>query len=246
VHGPTGTDAAAPLAQQMQRVAERLHGQDGLDATLQVMVSSALQVIPGVEHAGLTLLSQGRVDAPLGLRYATSNLARGIEGAQYEAEDGPSVEAACRRTTIGVVDSCAEERWPAFTAQACAWGVRSVLCLPLDARDRDEDRYSLNVYSGRVAAFEGYAQEVAQLFSMHAHLAVRHAAQTDQLHAAIASRDVIGQAKGILMQRYKITADQAFSVLKHASAETHTKLRDVAERLALSGALPGARTWFRP
>jgi hypothetical protein len=246
VHGLTGIDAAAPLAHQMQHVAEQLDGQDGLDTTLLVMVSTAVQFIPGVEHAGLTIFSQGRVDAPLGLGYATSDLARGIESAQYEAEDGPSLEAVCRRTTIGVVDSCAEERWPAFTAQARAWGVRSMLCLPLDAGDRDGGRYSLNLYSGRVAAFEGYAEDVAQLFSVHAHLAVRHVTQTDQLHAAIATRDVIGQAKGILMQRYKITADQAFRVLKHVSAETHTKLRDVAEQLASSGALPEVKMRSRP
>ena len=94
---------------------------------------------------------------------------------------------------------------------------------------------SLNLYSADRNAFDNDSEHIGLLFAAHAAVAISGAHQQEHLNKAIAARDLIGQAKGILMERHKITADQAFSVLARASQQTNTKLVDVARSLTDTG-----------
>jgi AmiR/NasT family two-component response regulator len=102
----------------------------------------------------------------------------------------------------------------------------------------DNDLGALNLYSSQPHAFDEDAEHVGLLFATHAAVALAAALQQEHLTQAIHGRDLIGQAKGILMERHKLTADQAFTVLVRTSQRSNTKLRDLAEHLANTGELP--------
>lgn len=126
-------------------------------------------------------------------------------------------------------------RWPEFAARAHALGARSMLAIQLYVTD--EDLGALNLHSTRLDAFTDESEQVGLLFAAHAAVAMIGAQQQEQLQTAISSRDLIGQAKGILMERYKIGAQEAFQLLVLASQTTNIKLLDVAEYLARTGTL---------
>lgn len=111
-----------------------------------------------------------------------------------------------------------------------------MLCVPLSVND--EMLGALSLYGAVPAAFDPSAKRLAELYATHAALALAEARRTDQLRRALATRDVIGQANGVLMERHRITSDQAFERLKRASHRLNCKLVDVAETLAATGMLP--------
>ena len=98
---------------------------------------------------------------------------------------------------------------------------------------------ALNLYSADACAFDDESEHVGLLFAAHAAVAMAGARRQEQLTHAVTVRDLIGQAKGILMERYKITADQAFQVLARASQQTNRRLADVADELTQTGSVPG-------
>jgi len=139
-----------------------------------------------------------------------------------------------------------ERRGPASARHAAEHGVGSSLSVPLPFQGAMVG--ALNTYSGRPHAFGdddlALGQEVAAWVALaveRAEVATRTAEDLGHLRTAMLSRAVIEQAKGVLMERYKITEDQAFTLLTHASQHANVKLRGVAEELVRTGALPGAR-----
>ena len=98
---------------------------------------------------------------------------------------------------------------------------------------------ALNLYARQPHAFGEESEDVGLLLAAHAAVAVAGARAEEHLRRAVDSRDLIGQAKGILMERYKITADQAFQVLARVSQQTNRRLADVADELTQTGSVPG-------
>ena len=187
----------------------------------------------------MTLLSDG---VPTTAAY-TGNLALDCDEKQYEVDDGPCLHAARTGQLTEVPDVRAESRWPVYARHAAQVGALSSLSVPLTLADRMSG--ALNIYAREAQAFDAASREVAVRFGPYAAASVAnvHAYRTaremaDNLEAALQSRAVIDQAKGILMERRKITADQAFQVLAEASMRTNTKLRDIAQRLVTTGELP--------
>ena len=133
-----------------------------------------------------------------------------------------------------VDDLGSDLRWPDLAATAEELDVRSVLCVALGVNC---PLGVLTVYSGRTAAFTREAVRLAQILAAVATIALPAAQRQHHLARALTTRDVIGQAKGILMERHKITAEQAFRVLSHASSVTNTKLGRLAEHVADTGEL---------
>jgi GAF domain-containing protein len=228
--GPGGDEN---LAQLLGRIARELQAEGGLQQTLHAVVASAVMTIPGAELGGIIeVLGRGlKID----VRHASDPLVPEIEVAQYETGQGPCLDAAYQHETVRVDDLSAEVRWPAFTARARDLGVRSILAFQLYV-DGD-DLGSLNLYSSRAGAFDDESEDVGLLFATHAAVAMAGARREGQLRNAINSRDVIGQAKGILMERHKIDADQAFALLTRASSTTNRKVIDIAEELSRTGLL---------
>ena len=236
----TRTDAD-PLAQTLARVARELQDESSLEDTVHGVVVAAVDTIPGAEFGGITEVR--RRGEKVDVRYASDQLVVDVDSAQYELRQGPCLDAAYERRTIRVDDLSAEERWPDFARHARDLGVGSMLCFQLYVERGDLG--ALNLFSRRPRAFDDESEHVGLLFASHAAVAMAGAKLEDQLREGMSSRDLIGQAKGILMERYKITAEQAFLVLTRVSQQHNIKLRVLAERLAATGDMPQLRDGSR-
>jgi GAF domain-containing protein len=226
----TGED----LAELLGDLARKLQQQPSEVATLEAMTHSVVGTLPGAEYAGVTLVHQRREVETVA---ATDPLVELIDAAQYETGQGPCLDALWESETVQMSDVDAESRWPQFTLRARGHGVRSMLSTRLFVH---ADRLgALNTYAASPDAFPDEALDVIRLLATHAAVALASARKINQLSHAVATRDVIGQAKGILMERHKVTADEAFNLLVQASQHSHLKLREVAERLTETGRTPG-------
>ena len=203
-----------------------------LGQTLEAILRSATSVIRCADHAGVNLLVRDRLEPQATLGSAPPRL----DALQQRSGVGPCFDASREQCVITVADMACESRWPEFASTAVELEVHSMLCVPLWV---DERRLgSVSLYSATTQAFDAAAVQLADLYATHAAVALADAQRTDQLRRAMASRDVIGQAKGVLMERHRITGDEAFEMLKQASRRANRKLVDVAEILAATGELP--------
>lgn len=210
--------------------------QDEQQALAVIAAAAVNTLLGGAEQA--TVVAPAGPDR-LTIRSAHGELIPLVVELSNEAGQGPLLEAAQQRAVITVEDLSTETRWPQFTARAVTLGVRSVLCTPLAA---DGVMYgSLVLVADQPAAFIGDAAARAAVFAAHAALALTGARQVRNLTAMSQSRDDIGQAKGILMERHKITASAAFAVLVHTSQDLNIKLHQVCQHLADTGELPTQR-----
>jgi GAF domain-containing protein len=217
----------------LDRLSRALHvGQSELQPTLDAVLRSACELVAGADAAGLNLYVRGKFQPQAVLGEAPHEL----DLLQQASGVGPCIDASRDQATIHVVDMQAETRWPDFAARAVELGVLSMLCVPLWV---DELRLgSLSLYATTTAAFEGSAPNLAGLLATHAALALSDAQRAEHLQQALVNRDMIGQAKGILMALHRITADQAFERLSVASQALNMKLARLAEIVAATGELP--------
>jgi len=224
------------LAGLLGRIARDLDTEKTLDETMRALVAAAVDAIPGAEAGGITeVRGHGQ---QIDVRFASDQLVRELDTAQEVLGEGPCLDAAYQHRTVRVNDFQTDERWPAFAARAHERGIGSMLAIQLYV-DGD-DLGALNLYAYQPNAFDDESEQIGLLFATHAAIAMAGVQRERQLRVAISSRDIIGQAKGILMERYKLTAEQAFAVLTRASSESNIKLRKVAESLAATGTVPGS------
>ncbi len=231
--GAAGRD---DLAVQFSGLARTLQQQDDAQSTLVEIVRAAVQLIPGSEEGSISTVvgrRQVRSEVPSG------DLARALDELQEQTGQGPCLDAVYQHDTVLVTDLASERRWPRFAERACAAGAGSMLAFQLYV---DGDNLgALNLYARSAGAFDDESEHVGQLFAAHAALAYEGARKQAGLARSVASRQVIGQAQGILMERHKVTADQAFAMLVRVSQYSNTKLRNIAEQLIRSGVLPPAQ-----
>ena len=216
----------ADLAREMQR-------QPDAAAVMEIIVSAVAATIPGVEHASINLVHGRRrvVSAA-----ADGQVARRFDDLQQETRQGPCLDAMYEHVTVRVEDLAADGRWPELARRASAeLGVASMLCFQLFVDE--DDLGALNLLARRPGAFTDESERVGLLFASHAAIAVADAQHLTHITTALGSRDIIGQAKGILMERYKITGDTAFALLAKTSQDTNSKLNEVAEYLTRTGTL---------
>ena len=222
-------------------------GSDRVEDILHGLPQIAVGVVRGAEAASLTLIgADGAPTTPV----FTSVLAQGMDAVQYQAKEGPCLEAATAEqwTAILVEDLQDGTRWPTLAVAGAAAGARSVLSVSLFAGPSSgaggvqQAVGSLNLYAGTAGAFGGSERDTALLLALYAALAVAATEaigdaglRVDQLKAAMATRTVIGQAQGILMERNRFTAGQAFDRLRSASMNLNRKLHDVAKDLTETG-----------
>lgn len=159
-----------------------------------------------------------------------------VDHVQYEVGRAPCLDALHENRTVSVPDMAGESRWGEFPRRVHDLGVGSMLSFRLFVTG---DTFgALNLYASRAGAFDEESEHVGLLFASHAAVALAGAREQQNLTRAVQTRDLIGQAKGILMERHKLTSDQAFSLLVLASQNANLKLRDLAAHLARSGELP--------
>ena len=228
-----GTSGQNLLADQLGELARSLEAEDDVEATLLAIVHSAVGTVPGAEHASISSVKKRQEVHTLA---ATDQLPRAGDRAQYEAGEGPCLDSLYDQKTVRLPDMSTEQRWPEFAKRADELGTASMLSVQLYV-DGD-DLGALNLASPQVDAFDDESEHVALLFASHAAVAMAGAQEQEQLRSALQTRDLIGQAKGILMERFKITGDKAFQLLVRASQTTNRRLPDIAEELVSSGELP--------
>jgi len=199
----------------------------------------ARRAMPGVEAASITLI---RGEKPFTAAY-DGQMALDADELQYERGYGPCVDAGRAGEMFLVDDMRTEQRWPDYAQNVLACGVLSSLSVPLPFQGVTVG--ALNIYAGQPKVFDDsdieLAQEVAAWVAVavaNAEAAARTSDDLTQLRIVMLSRALIEQAKGILMERHKITEDEAFTMLTRSSQQTNTKLRDVAAELVRTGALP--------
>jgi GAF domain-containing protein len=211
------------LAELLSEVARTLQAEHGVEDTLHAIVVSAADTIAGADHVGVSSVRRRRLIETVA---RTDELVDTVDKVQYETGEGPCMDAAWEQGTFRVDDLTTETRWPRFGPAALNLGIRSILAFRLYVTG--DDLGALNIYSGEPAAFDDDSQHVGQLFAAHAAVALAGSRREHQLNDALSSRDLIGQAKGILMQRHRVSGDNAFQILIKASQDSNIKLREVA------------------
>ena len=227
-------DEFVDLESSFAEVAVELFGSPTVEGTLQRIVDLAAATIDGCDAAGVLVLDGSAASTPA----ASDPIVGDLETAQIDLDEGPCLDAARSGTTFYAADLADDDRWPAFAPAAVDAGIRSVLAYALSGRQLS----ALNLYARFPAAFGATDRAQGQLFATLARLALDSAAEraaaeenADHLGEALKTREVIGQAQGILMERERITAEQAFDVLRRASQRMNVKLRDVARDLVERG-----------
>jgi transcriptional regulator with GAF, ATPase, and Fis domain len=239
----TGTaEGHDELASQLSELARSLQASADTDQVLDEVVAAAVALIPGVEQASISVVTaRQHVSSPA----STGDLPREVDALQVKHHQGPCLDAVYEQQTVRVADMAHEERWPDFARHANDIGARSMLAFQLYVEG--DNLGALNLYSSQPQAFDDESEHVGLLFASHAAIAYADSQKLNHLQQKAASRDLIGQAKGILMERHKLTADEAFRVLVRVSIHRNEKLRDVAEQLVTTGQIPTAQpTQKRP
>jgi GAF domain-containing protein len=226
----------AELAQVMAEIAQRIRAEPRrppVEETLGAITRAAVEAVPGADDAGISYKTGPRIEA----RGATGPRPAALDRLQDELGQGPCYAAIRRHPVVQCPDMATEERWPRFAAAAREHGVGSMLSIRLFVIAKHR-LGALNLYATTAHAFDEDAEEIARVFAVHAAIALASAEREEHLEAALRSRDRISQAKGILMERFKLTADDAFRMLARTSSVTNRKIKDVAEEVATSGELP--------
>jgi transcriptional regulator with GAF, ATPase, and Fis domain len=195
-------------------------------AALDAIVRSVQHCLAGIDHAGVAITHpDGRVETLA----ATDDIVWDLDGLQYELGEGPCLDALFEEPVVTVRDARHEQRWPRFIPRAVERGLRGQMGLRLYLNGRT--LAGLNLYSTSEGGIDPAVEDTAQLFATHAALALGHVRQEEHLNTALYTRKVIGQAIGILMERYELDEDRAFQYLTRASQHGNTKLRDLALEL---------------
>jgi len=212
-----------------------------LDDDLARIARLACDVVKRVTHVGVTILVGDKPSTAA----ATDRETLSLDEAQYRSGDGPCLTAHRLSAPVEITSVADDDRWPEFNREALAHGVHGSLSMPLSVEG--EALGALNLYSDMIGPFDETDRQRAASFAEQASIALanalsftRVAEMTEQLREALATRDMIGQAKGILMARHTITADEAFDRLRTTSQLQNRKLRSIAEDVARTGELPEA------
>jgi ANTAR domain/GAF domain len=235
-------DRATPttqLALAFSEIARHLYQAVDFDDVLTRIVEVAVSTVRGCDMASVTV----RDDAGYRTVASTHEAATESDRAQYEAGEGPCLDAV--EEAVVYAPAFPDQRWPLLAARPTESGVESVVSYRLTPSRSDPAGSlagSLNACAGTPDAFDAEAQEIGLILAAHASVAAgamreREALQemSRNFHQALSSRDVIGQAKGILMERLRITPDEAFDALRRSSQRLNVKLREVAATLAETG-----------
>lgn len=204
----------------------------GAEAALQAIVDLAMAVTE-CNWASITLVGK---DGSVGSPASSDEMARRADQLQYELGEGPCLQAAESRGLYTIVDTERDDRWPAWGPAVAAIGVHSVLSVNLFT-DR-KVLGALNLYFHHNGEFSDEQLEIGRVVAAHASAALARIRGEQELWRAIDSRHLIGQAQGLLMERFSLSSEKAFAVLRRYSQQHNIKLHDIAATLVRTGALP--------
>ncbi|QNE20470.1 GAF and ANTAR domain-containing protein [Kribbella qitaiheensis] len=224
-------DASGPgsvkdeFAQELARMAQVLHERPDVEQTAERFLEYVLAGL-ATSHASVVLTHRGgRLESAV----STDALVEEADRLQVELGEGPTYDAVQEERSMLSGDAWADERWPQWSAGMATVGLRSVLSVRL--RTPSSTVGVLNLFDPAVDRFSESDDLTAQVFADHAAVAVANARSESSLWQAIESRRLIGQAQGILMERFDLSEEQAFAVLRRYSQDSNVRLREIAKRL---------------
>lgn len=202
--------------------------------TLRRLVEITPEFFDACDYVGVSLVERDRIRTPA----ASNERLRELDEAQYDLGQGPCREAIRSHPTVLVDDLQTDPRWPSWgQAMVSELGIHSSLSFRLFTRP-DRTWGALNVYSRHRGAFTVRDVAHGQTIAAMAAVVLARSINDEQLAAAIETRTVIGQAMGMVMERYGLDEEQAFSVLRRLSSQDNVKLRDLAAQVVATRSLP--------
>jgi hypothetical protein len=197
-----------------------------VDDVLADVTATAKELIPGVDIAGVLLVGKAGSFETLA---PTDDLMFKLDELQMRYLEGPCVTAALSEIVVRTDDFRDESKWPNYSPEVVQLGVLSGLSFKLYTADRTAG--ALNLFGYEPKLWDTDAETIGMVLAAHAAAAILASREGDQLQSALTTRDRIGQAKGIIMERFKIDDVQAFGMLRQLSQDTNTKLIDIAQRV---------------
>ncbi len=207
--------------------ARTINQPQSVQETLDAIAFAARRSIPGFDDVGISVM---HADGTIETKAATGDLVWTLDALQYGLNEGPCV-SSLREEPVLVVDHLSQEdRWPRFVPQAVEIGLKSQMALRLYVDD-EGTMGGINLYSTSSETIAEDAPPAAQVFAAQAAVALGRAQEVSELQEALRSRQQIGTALGIIIERYQLDEQAAFSFLVRLSNSTNTKLREVATRV---------------
>ena len=225
------------LATSLAHMARELLAYESVESILTAISQQAVARVDGCDEASVMVLDNKR---QLTTVAATSEMPRESDRIQTKLAEGPCFDAADQKVEVfRVTDMGASgDRWPNYAPQARELGVGGMIGFLLFTTD--ENLGALNLYSAQPNVFTKRSEQVGWIFASHAAVAFAGARNDAQLHEAIATRQGIGEAMGIVMSLYRVSEDQAFAVLRRISQARNVKLREIAQEIVRTGEIPGS------
>jgi GAF domain-containing protein len=210
----------------MAELAREIAAPRELGQILADVTSAAVELIPAADVAGVLLVKKGGEFESLA---DTDSLAAQLDKLQHDFGEGPCADAALNETIVRTDDLRSEPRWPRYAPAAVERGVLSSLSFKLYTAERTAG--ALNLFSFKANVWDTEAETIGSVFAAHAAAAIMAGRHGEQMLSALSSRDRIGQAKGIIMERYGVDDVRAFELLRRLSQESQGKLADIAQRV---------------
>ena len=214
------------LATRMAELARTVASPRSLDDVLSSVTATAKELIPGVDAAGVLLIGKKGTFESLA---PVTDLPQKLDQLQMQFNEGPCVQAALDEVIVRTDDFREEQRWPQYSPACVEIGVLSGLSFKLYTADRTAG--ALNLFGLQPNVWDAEAETIGTVLAAHAAAAVLASRRGQQLESALSTRDRIGQAKGIIMERYKVDDVQAFEMMRRLSQESNAKLVDIAQQV---------------
>jgi GAF domain-containing protein len=214
------------LAMRMAELARTVASPRKVEDVLSDVTNAALELIPGADTAGVLLIGKGGKWESIG---GTSDLPHQLDELQMTFNEGPCVEAALDEVIVRTDDFRDEDRWPKYSPAVVEIGVLSGVSFKLYTASRTAG--ALNLFAFKPHAFDGEAETFGTVLAAHAAAAILASREGEELQSALSTRDRIGQAKGIIMERFSVDDIRAFEMLRRLSQDSNTRLVDIAQRV---------------
>lgn len=214
------------LALRMAELARSVALPRGLDDILSGVTTAAKDLISGVDAAGILLVGRNGNFESLA---QVTDLPHQLDELQMRFGEGPCVQAALEDVVVRTDDFRHETRWPRYAPACVELGVLSSLSFKLYTADRTAG--ALNLFGFQPDVWDSEAETIGTVLAAHAAAAVLASRQEGQLRSALSTRDRIGQAKGIIMERYKVDDIQAFEMMRRLSQDSNKKLTEIAQQV---------------
>lgn len=219
---------------ELAAAARGMQDEDSSREAMERAVAIATKILPGCDAAGVCVVFHGeRVDT-----HATSNDAlRQVDSLQHELKEGPCLDALRQQDTVQSSDLSIDERWPKWGPEVAGrLGLFSIVSYRLFSTG--DNLGALNLYGKSRSAFTTDDVHDGMALAAHVGVALAGAQEVENLEKALGGRTVIGQATGILMERFDLAPDRAFGVLSRLSQHKNLKLRQLAEQIVQTRTVP--------